>query len=354
MLVSLGICSSNEKGEIINHYMEIKFLKAGTGDSILISHKKKNILVDGGNDSQYLLKEIIRINEAKQKIDLLIITHHDDDHIKGIIDLLKMLKSDESFKNEKKFIGQVIFNSPRMVLGKITGSKKEELSYAQAFEIEELLAHFDVEWKLSTELSNSIEFSGMKIDILSPTKKDLNTYSNNNGAYLTGDQKCDWKTPLRILEKYLSDKSQDISVPNKSSTVLNVICEGKKILLTGDVTPARLNTILEQLVEDNNGDPVHFDFVKLPHHGSYRSLNEDILKKIKCTNFIICTNGRRHYHPNKRALLKIVKYSESNDLPINFMFTYQEVISELLITEKEKKDYNFQLVPNNRSYGFSI
>lgn len=43
--------------------MKIKFLKAGTGDSILIHHKIYNILIDGGNDSSYLLNEIEKIHK---------------------------------------------------------------------------------------------------------------------------------------------------------------------------------------------------------------------------------------------------------------------------------------------------
>ena len=63
--------------------MDIKFLKAGQGDSILISHNSHNILIDGGNDSYFLLKEIDAIKERKEVLDFVIITHHDDDHIKG-------------------------------------------------------------------------------------------------------------------------------------------------------------------------------------------------------------------------------------------------------------------------------
>jgi beta-lactamase superfamily II metal-dependent hydrolase len=157
------------------------------------------------------------------------------------------------------------------------------------------------------------------------------------------------------LDKYIDDKSQDKSVPNKSSVVLKIQADGKKILLTGDVTPDRLELILGKLSKENNNEPVEFDYVKLPHHGSYRSMSKKIIEKLKCKNFIISTNSKKYYLPNKRTLLKVLKFSDRTDnQPINFIFNYEESITNLEISKKEKIDYNFKLTPNNKSYGFSF
>ena len=48
--------------------MKIKFLKAGTGDSIVIKHAQYNIIIDGGNDSSYLLTEISKIKDRNECI----------------------------------------------------------------------------------------------------------------------------------------------------------------------------------------------------------------------------------------------------------------------------------------------
>lgn len=77
--------------------MTIKILKAGQGDSILISFgteigKRKHILVDGGNNKDdyesHIKHEVLEIQNAHEKINLLIITHTDQDHVKGIFYLL--------------------------------------------------------------------------------------------------------------------------------------------------------------------------------------------------------------------------------------------------------------------------
>jgi beta-lactamase superfamily II metal-dependent hydrolase len=333
--------------------MEIKFLKAGTGDSIIIHHKTNNIIIDGGNESKYLLSEVDEIYKKAEIINLLIITHHDDDHIKGIIDLLTHL-NENNYNKEKKFIAKVIFNSPRLVLGKVSKNESNHLSYKQAFEVEELLIRLNTEWKKYIE-GHIIDFEDLKITLLSPTLEDLSKYSIQKGAYLTSDYKCDWKSPMTILDRYINDDSQDMSIPNKSCIVVKIECDGKSVLLTGDVTPERFEVIMNKLMDENEGNPVKFDLVKLPHHGSYRSINKNILQKMECNNFLISTNSKKHFLPNKRLLLKVIKYSKRiDDQPINFMFNYEEALNNLEVTKKEMKDANFKLTPNNKNYGISI
>lgn len=331
--------------------MEVKFLKAGSGDSILIHHNGCNILIDGGNDSSYLIKEVEKIHKNKEVINLLVITHHDDDHIKGIIDLLKLvIKGD--FGIPKNFIERVIFNSPRLVLGKIPQKKERLLSYKQAHQAEELILKISPQWEKCTDESEPILFDDLKIDFLSPNNESIEKYSQHKGAYLTSDYRCDWKIPMYRLEKHLTDKSQDTSIPNASSIVLSLECEEKKILLAADVTPSRLESITNKLVEENGGNPVQFNYFKLPHHGSYKSLNKNILKNIVCNNYVISTNGKKYFHPNKRVILKVLQNKRAEQT--NFIFNYEEALNLLEISDKEKKDYNFKLTPNNEDYGFGI
>lgn len=334
--------------------MEIKFLKAGTGDSIIVQHKSHNIIIDGGNDSKYLISEVDKIYENGEAIDLLVITHHDDDHIKGIIDLLNHI-NESQYNKESKFIKKIIFNSPRKVLGKLPDDNANQLSYKQAYDVEKLLSTIGAEWETYTDNSESLNFEDLAIDILSPTTEDLKKYSLQKGAYLTGDFRCDWKSPMGRLDKYIDDKSTDKSMSNKSSVVLKLQLENRAVLLTGDVTPDRLELIVNKLSDENDGNPIKFDIVKLPHHGSYRSITKQIIEKINCNTFIISTNSKKDFLPNKRALLKILKFADrTNRQPINFIFNYEETLNNLEITNKDKKDYNFILTPNNKPYGISI
>ncbi|MEZ9797434.1 MBL fold metallo-hydrolase [Vibrio cyclitrophicus] len=99
--------------------MKAKFLQAKNGDAILLSFFdpldiKRHILIDGGTASTYQVKskkESIEGGALKKaldeipQIDLLILTHIDDDHIAG---LLNWFECDDSALTKVK---KVWFNS---------------------------------------------------------------------------------------------------------------------------------------------------------------------------------------------------------------------------------------------------
>lgn len=328
--------------------MDIKFFKAGQGDSILISSNSHNILIDGGNDSSFLLKEIDAIKERKEVLNLIIITHHDDDHIKGIEDLLKHI---DTFPNRDQFVKQIFLNSPRLIKGMLKDTDDSHLSYKQAYEMEDLITRFHFLAGFCTDNTPVIKFENLSIQALSPTQECIEKYSNAKGAYLSSDHRCDWGERLFDLEKSLDDDSLDSDAANRTSIVLNVKFDDKNILLTGDITPKRFNDIIDKMYYDNGNQPVLFDLIKLPHHGSYRNLSKGILEKINCTKFVICTNGKNNFLPNKRAMLKVLKHTyREKDQELEFIFNYEEVLDYLKITSEEMKHYNFKLTSTKNDY----
>ena len=102
--------------------MRIKFLQALNGDSIWISYLEndtpRNILIDGGVGNTYkdklkrngeLFHTIDTITQLGQHIDLLILTHFDDDHIGGI---LRWFNND---KSAPSLVKNVWFNSGKEI-----------------------------------------------------------------------------------------------------------------------------------------------------------------------------------------------------------------------------------------------
>ena len=71
----------------------VEMLPAQEGDCFLIAvDNKYHILVDGGTPytyRHYLKSRLIKLAEDKKVIDLLIVTHVDNDHIGGIIPFIK-------------------------------------------------------------------------------------------------------------------------------------------------------------------------------------------------------------------------------------------------------------------------
>ena len=97
--------------------MDLKFIPAFNGDCILLSffdqdQVRRNILIDGGISRtypKYLKNEITILVDKGENIDLLIITHIDDDHIGGIIKIY------EDATLNRDLIKQVWFNSGNLL-----------------------------------------------------------------------------------------------------------------------------------------------------------------------------------------------------------------------------------------------
>lgn len=94
-------------------------MKAGYGDCLLIQLKTNggkafNILVDSGTALSYSInnEKIITRFIENNILDLIIVTHIDDDHIKGFTRLFQKLLNDNSKKDKVK---RVIYNSPYVV-----------------------------------------------------------------------------------------------------------------------------------------------------------------------------------------------------------------------------------------------
>ena len=92
--------------------MKIKNLSKGQEDFFIITIEKEekeekqeiNILVDGGKSGSRCVKETIE--SGVKKIDYIVLTHIDSDHIQGLLMLLK------KYENYNDTI--IIYNSTRL------------------------------------------------------------------------------------------------------------------------------------------------------------------------------------------------------------------------------------------------
>lgn len=83
VVLFLGIRARSNQTEVI-------FLDVGQGDSILIRTKYgQNILIDGGKDNKVLDRLGRNLSFFDRKLDMVIATHPDADHIGGLVSVLE-------------------------------------------------------------------------------------------------------------------------------------------------------------------------------------------------------------------------------------------------------------------------
>ncbi len=86
-----------------NRRLKIVFLNIGQGDGILIEQGSNQILIDGGPSSQKELEELGKfIPFWDRKIEIIIATHPDQDHITGLIGVMKHYKVGEAIDNSAR------------------------------------------------------------------------------------------------------------------------------------------------------------------------------------------------------------------------------------------------------------
>ena len=118
VIISLIFLINN--GRIVNS--EVSILDVGQGDSSLIRLKNKNILIDTGGNINYDISKNILIPYFKsvgiKKIDYLVLTHGDYDHMGEAINLV------ENFKVEKVIFNCGPYNDLEQELIKVLDKKK--------------------------------------------------------------------------------------------------------------------------------------------------------------------------------------------------------------------------------------
>lgn len=294
----------------------------GQEDAFLIEiHKKNNeetqeideeeqenniirILVDGGNgwgksENSKSFHEIINYCKATEvsevkKIDYVCVTHIDQDHIRGVIQLMK------KYKNE-------YFNNTILIYNKFI---KGLISFKQAIELEEIIKGYEcmVSYKsYQTNKGDVIFFSYDQRKIATPNKDLIYI------TFLSPE-----KNIVQSLRNDFLEGKKEERFSNKASVMFLLEYNGKCILMTGD---GYLTDIEEKLgVLKNTGiegalDKI--DLIKIPHHGSKENCEgiKEIAEKFKCNEFILTNDdGQVKLSENTISTLKDKTIYCNNDI----------------------------------------
>ncbi len=137
---------------IVNN--EVHFLDVGQGDSILIRIKSKNILIDTGGNINFNISKNVLIpyfrSSGVKKIDYLILTHGDYDHMGEAINLV------ENFKVEKVIFNCGPYNDLENELIEVLEKKKiKYYSYIKELNVDNNKLHFLQTKEYDNENENS-------------------------------------------------------------------------------------------------------------------------------------------------------------------------------------------------------
>jgi competence protein ComEC len=230
----------------------------GQGDAILATHRKTQILIDGGPDSSVLtcLSEYMPFWD--REIEVVILTHPDADHLTGLIEVFKRYRV-------KTLVATPINTSSQgyQVLKNIVGGSGTRV--------------------VNPTSGMVIRLGLLYLDIVYPASKNLGLTNPS----INSD----------VLGAFSSNQS-----PNDFSIVANLRLGEFDALLTGDIGPKVTNDVLA------TGKIRDIDYIKIPHHGSKNGLTKELLEASLPEIAVISVGKNPWGHPHKEVLEMLKSY----------------------------------------------
>ena len=349
-----------------------KTFVSGSGDCMVLCLSKGDstytIFIDCGVFTQEI-ENYVR-NTLHSHIDLLIVTHIDNDHISGVSTMLSKIPNlqidriifnsynrtneDGSIANiEENLIKRV--NALKKCLPLVVNQEEEQIKANHALLLSECILSKET-WTNAWEQtycsvnSPNIPLANGELGeliILSPKIQDLKKledkyekeynkmmYSSQTSKtkedkilfelllrlYNANPDNIDSQVPVsfgkmskELIDSKAKDEKQTITDENRASLALLWKYGNRGILLLGDSDPSTVEAKLSTL-----GD-IKIDACKISHHGSKHNTTISLIKLVGAPHYFI-TGGKNEERPSIETIAKIIKYnkSDSTSLHINY------------------------------------
>lgn len=226
--------------------LEVDFFDVGQGDAILIKTPYgQNVLIDGGPDDSVASRLAENLPWWDRRIDLMVLTHPHNDHVTGLIDVIKR------YNVEKILYTGVIHSAPNYLA-----------------------------W----------------LELIKENKIPLIIIDRPQTVKLGVDSE------LWIIYPRIGLLGKEVDNLNNSSLVLKLIYGRTGFLFTGDI-----ETEVERELTESGVD-LSADVLKVSHHGSDASNSQEFLEKVKAEIAVIQVGKDNEFgHPSRRAVKRLEK-----------------------------------------------
>jgi hypothetical protein len=374
----------------------LEALEARQGDALLLHWgdpaDPRLIVIDGGPRGVYRRSVKPRLEELRAAreepdeplpVEILMVSHVDDDHIAGVLDLAaELIDLDE----QKKPLPWDVLTLWHNSFDDILGNQGEELLAALSAALGPVVtsgvvpAGLPIHREAALVLANVrqgrvLRQNAEKLGLLindpfvhpadlerpglvratagEPTKVELDggltlTVVGPTQDRLTALQE-EWDAELpAILAKERAAQEEaaaaafdDESVPNLSSIVVLAEADGRKMLLTGD---ARGDFVLDSLEATGLLEPggtLELDLLKMPHHGSHRNVEEVFLERLPAAHYVISANGQ-HGNPDLPTLETLS--AARGDAEFTLWLTNREPRLEEFFAAERERGKRYQVI----------
>jgi beta-lactamase superfamily II metal-dependent hydrolase len=372
--------------------LKLIVVQAQFGDCLLFQSSSEGkstlLLIDGGTFQTYesdLKPTIEAFPKEERKLDLVVLSHIDNDHVLGLLDLFEDIKkSRDSKKTEIIKIESLWHNSFSDIVGEQTengllindqflseqfslvaldgdkihtpvigalkgvGEGRDLRKLAQSLHIP-INRQFGEDLIVARDENKSIKIGNIKFSILGPTQKNLDKLRKLWNDWLRKHGK-----PLVTDGDFRALQALDASIANLSSIMFIAESEGKKILFTGDgLGKDAIDLLAEKKLLDSE-DGYHVDVLKVPHHGSERNASPEFFNTVTADAYVISANGR-YDNPSIATLKWIIESKRKKRKTIKIFLTNRTNNTDKILQtyDEEKFQYRFTYLSKD-SHSFEI
>ena len=348
-----------------NEVFLLHVLPGGNGDALVLEYgtdgDTHRVLIDGGvGKSATGVGQFLGENAV---LDLLVVTHIDNDHIAGVVKLLN--------QPHPPVPQQVWFNGFRhlpdtglQAMGPIEGEKLTTLIVDRGYPWNTAFN----EGPVATTQPAPDPVNGLQFTVLSPGMEQLRRLrQGTNWSDIVREAGLDPEVPpppppppAPGLERMgppdvdtlaEQDTDADTTLANGSTIVLLSEFAKRTCLLAGDAHSDVLIAGIDQIVGKDN--MLEVDVFKLPHHGSKGNVTRKLLSRARAHTYVFSTDGSGNQrHPNDQAVARVIKYGGPSPV---LAFNYRSTRNEVWDSDALKNAHGYQtMYPEEHAQGISI
>ncbi|MBO4204788.1 ComEC/Rec2 family competence protein [Micromonospora echinofusca] len=280
----------------------MEFLDAAHGDCCLIRWPGHAMLIDGGPAGTWRRSLKRRLNDPDDPVrsfDVVIVTHTDDDHIAGILDLMQAnADAHDDHRPLPYAIGELWFTFPTKPPAEATPNEQDAYgaSLRQGNNLAELARKLRIRWRAADLVPGwTTDLHGLDVTVLAPPVEATERLATM------------WKWDAEPAGFTGSTRRPDYGPYNAASLALHLEYQGVSALISGDSRGSVITNGLLRAPHLTADDALTVNVLHVPHHGSGANSRPEFFERIRADTYVISTVAtNRHGHPHPEVLGWIV------------------------------------------------